>query len=119
MPTNAYVPHAQGYVDNEGPKVVSSRFVHDDSHTLERALATGAYEGMNIALAKKPHECAALVKEAVLLGRGGAGFPAGERSAPADRRLHHHLLRAGFKPVLLVRPGRNGSSAGTHRPGIE
>jgi NADH-quinone oxidoreductase subunit F len=77
MPTNAYVPHAQGYVDNEGPKVVSSRFIHEDSHTLERALATGAYEGMRIALAKKPHECAALVKKAVVLGRGGAGFPAG------------------------------------------
>lgn len=77
MATNAYVPHAQGYVDNEGPKVVSSRFIHDDSHTLERALATDAYEGMKIALSKAPHEVAALVKEAVVLGRGGAGFPAG------------------------------------------
>ncbi len=77
MATNAYVPHAAGYVDNEGVKIVSSRFPYEDSYTLERSLATGGYEGMKKALRMAPADVAALVKDAVLLGRGGAGFPAG------------------------------------------
>ncbi len=75
--TNDYVPHAAGYVDNEGPKIVSSRFVHEDSYTLVRSLATGGYDGLKKALTMAPHEVAAEVKNATLLGRGGAGFPAG------------------------------------------
>ncbi|MEZ5376491.1 MAG: NADH-quinone oxidoreductase subunit NuoF [Acidimicrobiales bacterium] len=77
MATNAYIPHAAGYVDNEGPKVVSSRFPYEDSFTLERSQATGGYEALRKALAMSPAEVAGEVKEAVLLGRGGAGFPAG------------------------------------------
>jgi NADH-quinone oxidoreductase subunit F len=77
MATNAYVPHAAGYVDNEGVKIVSSRFGHEDSFTMERALATGGYEALKKALELPPAEVAATVKDAVLLGRGGAGFPAG------------------------------------------
>ena len=77
MATNAYVPHAAGYVDNEGVKIVSSRFLYEDSHTLERSLATCGYDGMKKALRMNPAEVAAVVKDAVLLGRGGAGFPAG------------------------------------------
>ena len=77
MATNAYVPHAAGYVDNEGVKIVSSRFIYDDSHTLERSLATGGYDGMKKVLRMNPADAAAEVKDAVLLGRGGAGFPCG------------------------------------------
>lgn len=75
--TNEYVSHAAGYVDNEGPKIVTSRFRHEDSHTLVRALATGGYDGLKDAIRRTPAEVAAEVKNAVLLGRGGAGFPAG------------------------------------------
>ncbi|NNF55937.1 MAG: NADH-quinone oxidoreductase subunit NuoF [Acidimicrobiales bacterium] len=77
MATNTYVPHAAGYVDNEGVKIVSSRFQYEDSYTLERSLSTGGYEGMKKTLRMQPAEVAAVVKDAVLLGRGGAGFPAG------------------------------------------
>ncbi len=77
MATNAYIPHAAGYVDNEGVKIVSSRFPLEDSFTLERSLATGGYEGMKKALRMAPGDVAGLVKDAILLGRGGAGFPAG------------------------------------------
>ncbi len=77
MATNQYVPHAPGYVDNDGPKIVTSRFLHEDSHTLSRAEATGAYEALRQVLPRPPSEVAEQVKEAVLLGRGGAGFPAG------------------------------------------
>ncbi len=77
MATNDYVSHAPGYVDNEGPKIVTSRFLHDDSHTLARSEATGGYSALRAVLQTPPPEAADLVKEAVLLGRGGAGFPAG------------------------------------------
>jgi NADH-quinone oxidoreductase subunit F len=77
MATNDYLPHAPGFVDNEGPKIVSSRFGYHDSYTLDRYLATGGYEALRAALEQSPATVAAEVKEAVLLGRGGAGFPAG------------------------------------------
>ena len=57
--------------------IVTTRFGYDDSHTLERFLATGGYEGLRAALRKSPGEVADDVKTASLLGRGGAGFPAG------------------------------------------
>ncbi len=72
-----YIPHAAGYVDNGGPKLLSSRFKYEDSYTLERSLATGAYAGLRTALDRTPEEVHGEVRDAVLLGRGGAGFPAG------------------------------------------
>ena len=77
MATNDYVPYAPGYVDNEGPKVVTSRFAHEDSYTLARSEATGGYSALRAVLQMAPADAAEQVKEAVLLGRGGAGFPAG------------------------------------------
>jgi NADH-quinone oxidoreductase subunit F len=57
--------------------IITGRFEHDDSHTLERYLATRGYEGLRAALRVPPQEVVAQVKAASLLGRGGAGFPAG------------------------------------------
>ncbi|HBA95127.1 MAG TPA: NADH-quinone oxidoreductase subunit F, partial [Acidimicrobiaceae bacterium] len=74
---SSYVPHAAGYVDNGGPKLVTSRFGYEDSHTLARFEATGGYVGLKAALAKRPADVHGEVREATLLGRGGAGFPAG------------------------------------------
>jgi NADH-quinone oxidoreductase subunit F len=59
--------------------IITTRFGHDDSHTLERYLATGGYDGLRAALAKAPSEVTDEVKAASLLGRGGAGFPAGTK----------------------------------------
>ena len=59
--------------------IVSTRFDLDDGHTLERYLATGGYEGLKAALAKPPTAVGDEVKSASLLGRGGAGFPAGTK----------------------------------------
>ncbi len=59
------------------PKIITSRFRYDDSFTLSRYEATGGYQGLRAALAKRPDEVVAEVKTASLLGRGGAGFPAG------------------------------------------
>jgi NADH-quinone oxidoreductase subunit F len=61
----------------DAPKIITSRFGYDDSHTLARYEATGGYEGLRAALAKRPDEVVEEVKTASLLGRGGAGFPAG------------------------------------------
>ena len=57
--------------------IITTRFGFDDSHTIGRYLATGGYDGLRFAMAKKPEEVVAEVKTASLLGRGGAGFPAG------------------------------------------
>ncbi len=61
----------------ELPKVVTSRWDVDDSHTLDRYEATGGYQALRAALGKAPQAVVDEVKAASLLGRGGAGFPAG------------------------------------------
>jgi NADH-quinone oxidoreductase subunit F len=61
----------------DAPKIITDRFKYADSHTLARFEATGGYDGLTRALAMTPEAVAAEVKEASLLGRGGAGFPAG------------------------------------------
>jgi NADH-quinone oxidoreductase subunit F len=68
------------------PKVITSRFGYDDSHTLERYEATGGYQALRKALASTPADVHEEVKTASLLGRGGAGFPAGVKwgFCPAD-----------------------------------
>ena len=57
--------------------MVTSRVPYEDSFTLERSRATEGYEGLRAALQRRPDEVHAEVREATLLGRGGAGFPAG------------------------------------------
>ncbi len=64
----------------EVPKVVSSRFDVDDGHTLHGYTQSGSFEGyaaLRRALTMTPGAVSELVKDATLLGRGGAGFPAG------------------------------------------
>ncbi len=59
------------------PKVVTSRWDLEDSHTLAQYEATGGYRALRAALDKAPQAVVDEVKAASLLGRGGAGFPAG------------------------------------------
>ncbi len=61
------------------PLIVTARLGHDDSHTIERYLATGGYGGLRKALRMTPEAVAREVSSASLLGRGGAGFPAGRK----------------------------------------
>lgn len=72
-------PWAPGFYPGERPEIVTSRFKHEDAHTLERFLATGGYEGLRAALAKSPSDVHQNVRDSTLLGRGGAGFPAGTK----------------------------------------
>ena len=71
-------PWAAGfYDDGDRPQIVTSRFGYEDSHTLDRYLATGGYEGLRKALESNPEDVHTEVRNSTLLGRGGAGFPAG------------------------------------------
>lgn len=61
------------------PKIVSSRWDMEDGWKLDKYIKTGGYKGLEKALSMKPEEVAEQVKDAILQGRGGAGFPAGAK----------------------------------------
>jgi NADH-quinone oxidoreductase subunit F len=88
--------------------IVTARLGYDDSYTLERALATGAYTALRRALTQTPEAVQETVKLAVLQGRGGAGFPAGNKWG---------LLPAGKFPRWLVVNG-DESEPGTYKDRI-
>ncbi|HUZ10223.1 MAG TPA: NADH-quinone oxidoreductase subunit NuoF [Acidimicrobiales bacterium] len=93
----------------DAPKIVTARMGHEDSHTLARYLATGGYEGLRKALTMTPEAVAAEVDAASLLGRGGAGFPAGRKWSMLRKDPVTYLVVNGdesepatFKDHLLV-----------------
>ena len=97
--------HAPGFFVGDRPKIVTSRFEFDDSHTLERYLATGGYEGLRAALTRPATDVHEAVKSATVLGRGGAGFPAGTKWG---------LTPQGVFPRYLVVNG-DESEPGTYK----
>jgi len=93
----------------DAPRIVTSRLDYDDSYTLARFLATGGYKGLRKALTMFPEEVAAQVDEASLLGRGGAGFPAGRKWSMLRKADFSYLVVNGdesepatFKDHLLI-----------------
>ena len=91
------------------PKIVSSRKDFDDSYTLSRYLETGGYVALKKALGMFPEKVAAEVDVASLLGRGGAGFPAGRKWSMLRRSPISYLVVNGdesepatFKDHYLV-----------------
>ncbi|MGO9344101.1 MAG: NADH-quinone oxidoreductase subunit F, partial [Acidimicrobiales bacterium] len=93
----------------EAPRIVTSRLGFDDSYTLERYLATGGYEGLKKALSMTREEVAKEVDTASLLGRGGAGFPAGRKWSMLRKAPTTYLVINGdesepatFKDHLLI-----------------
>ncbi|HSZ37433.1 MAG TPA: NADH-quinone oxidoreductase subunit NuoF [Acidimicrobiales bacterium] len=93
----------------DAPKIVTARLEHDDSHTLERYLATGGYSGLRKALTMTPEAVAAEVDAASLLGRGGAGFPAGRKWSMLRKNPVTYLVINGdesepatFKDHMLI-----------------
>lgn len=59
------------------PKIISSRFDQLDGHTIDGYVRTGGYEALKAALDMTSQAVHDEVRSASLLGRGGAGFPAG------------------------------------------
>ncbi len=59
------------------PQMITGRLQYDDAHTLTRYEATEGYVALRRALEMGPEAVHNEVKAASLLGRGGAGFPAG------------------------------------------
>lgn len=59
------------------PLITTSRWGLEDAHTLDRYVETEGYKALTKALTLTPEEVHDEVKKASLLGRGGAGFPAG------------------------------------------
>ncbi|MDO8391131.1 MAG: NADH-quinone oxidoreductase subunit NuoF [Actinomycetota bacterium] len=97
---------APGYCDDgDRPQIVTSRFKYDDGYSLERYLATGGYAGLKAALGRTPTEVHDEVKAATILGRGGAGFPAGTKWG---------LTPQGVFPRYLVVNG-DESEPGTYK----
>jgi len=93
----------------DAPLIVSSRRDLADSFTLARYLETGGYEGLRRALSMYPEAVAREVDEASLLGRGGAGFPAGRKWSMMRRSPVSYLVVNGdesepatFKDHLLI-----------------
>ena len=70
-------PHTPGFYAGDRPQIVTSRFQYEDSYTLERYVATGGYAALKAMLERPCNEIHDEVKNATLLGRGGAAFPAG------------------------------------------
>ena len=98
-------PHAAGFVAGDRPRIVTARFEYADSYTLERFQATDGYEGLRRALARPPADVHEEVRSATLLGRGGAGFPAGVKWG---------LTPQGVWPRYLVVNG-DESEPGTYK----
>ena len=98
-------PFAPGFVAGDRPRIVTERFEYEDSFTLERYLATGGYAGLRKALQQPAATVHEEVKSATILGRGGAGFPAGTKWG---------LTPQGVWPRYLVVNG-DESEPGTYK----
>ena len=103
--TGTTYPHTPGFYAGDRPRIVTGRFEYADSFTLERFLATDGYQGLRIALAKPAPDVHEDVRNATVLGRGGAGFPAGTKWG---------LTPPGIFPRYLVVNG-DESEPGTYK----
>jgi NADH-quinone oxidoreductase subunit F len=77
--------------------VLSANWDEPDSFTLAGYQRSGGYQALPKALAMQPDEVIAAVKEAVLRGRGGAGFPTGMKWSfipQGDGKPHYLAVNA-------------------------
>ena len=62
-----------------GPQIISKRWASEDGLSLQSYIASGGYKALEKALGMEPEAVHDEVNAADLLGRGGAGFPAGRK----------------------------------------
>lgn len=60
-------------------RIVSRKFDIPDAHTLQVALAHGAYTSLEKAYTRQPQELIDIISESGLRGKGGGGAPAGDK----------------------------------------
>jgi NADH-quinone oxidoreductase subunit F len=95
--------------------VLSQNWNEADSFTLAGYKRAGGYVGLEKALKQTPDEVIALVKESGLRGRGGAGFPTGNKWSfipQGDSKAHYLVVNADESepgtckdmPLLLANP---------------
>src|SRR5205085_11656627 len=73
------------------------RFDMDRSWTLEAYESTDGYQGLRTALERSPDEIIQIVKDSGLRGRGGAGFPTGNKWGfipQGDGKPHYVVVNA-------------------------
>jgi NADH-quinone oxidoreductase subunit F len=77
--------------------VLTAHWGEPDSFTLAGYERTGGYQGLRKALAMTPDDVISTVKNAVLRGRGGAGFPTGVKWSfipQGDNKPHYLTVNA-------------------------
>ncbi|ALR11594.1 NADH-quinone oxidoreductase subunit F [Mycobacteroides saopaulense] len=95
--------------------VLSEHWDEGDSWTLEGYLRHAGYEGLRRALDMEPDAVIAMIKDAGLRGRGGAGFPTGTKWSfipQGDGRPHYLVVNADESepgtckdiPLMLATP---------------
>jgi NADH-quinone oxidoreductase subunit F len=85
----------------DAPRIVTRHLGLPESWTLRAYLGADGYQGLRKALTMTPEAVAQEVQKASLLGRGGAGFPAGQKWS---------MLRKA-EPVYLVVNGDESEPA--------
>jgi NADH-quinone oxidoreductase subunit F len=85
----------------DAPKIVTRHLGNPESWTLKSYLDADGYQGLRKALTMARQDVHEEVKKASLLGRGGAGFPAGQKWA---------MLRKA-EPIYLVINGDESEPA--------
>ncbi|OHT86494.1 NADH-quinone oxidoreductase subunit NuoF [Mycobacteroides saopaulense] len=95
--------------------VLSEHWDEGDSWTLEGYLRHAGYKGLRRALDMEPDAVMAMIKDAGLRGRGGAGFPTGTKWSfipQGDGRPHYLVVNADESepgtckdiPLMLATP---------------
>ena len=95
--------------------VLSANWDQKDSFTLEAYKRNGGYTAIGKALSMKPDEVIQTVKDSGLRGRGGAGFPTGNKWGfipQGDNKEHYFVVNADESepgtckdtPLLMANP---------------